>query len=90
MEGMLGAGTESKVFDTQPISVKPHSDNIEFTYCTEFLINTQTPCNIDSLRRYFSEIGDCSAVAEHKEIIKIHVHTIRLTRLLQRGLSLAN
>lgn len=88
MEGMLGAGTESKVFDTQPMSVKPHSDNIEFTYCTEFLINTQNSCNIDSLRRYFSGIGDCSAVAEHKEIIKIHVHTNSPDKALAKGLEL--
>ncbi len=86
MEGMLGAGTESKVFDTQPLSVKPHYDNIEFAYCTEFLINTENPCNIDSLRRYFSEIGDCTAVARHGGIIKIHVHTNSPDKAIAKGL----
>lgn len=89
MEGMLGTGTESKVFDTAKKSeAAPHSDNIEFAYCTEFLINSPTRRDTASLRRYFSEIGDCAAVAEHKDIIKIHVHTNSPDKALAKGLEL--
>lgn len=89
MEGMLGADTESKIFDTAEKSAsKPHSHSIEFAYCTEFLINSPTRRDIASLRRYFAEIGDCAAVAEHKDIIKIHVHTNSPDKALAKGLEL--
>ncbi len=89
MEGMLGAGTESKVFDTaKKAQASPYADNIEFAYCTEFLINSPTRRDTASLRRYFSEIGDCAAVAEHKDIIKIHVHTNSPDKALAKGLEL--
>lgn len=86
MEGMLGTGSKSKVFDTQPTEFKPQHDKIEFTYCTEFLINTESPCNINALRKYFSEIGDCTAVARHGGIIKIHVHTNSPDKAVSKGL----
>ncbi len=89
MEGMLGAGTESKIFDTaKKAEAATYPDNIEFAYCTEFLINSPTWRDTASLRRYFSEIGDCAAVAEHKGIIKIHVHTNSPDKALAKGLEL--
>ncbi len=87
MEGMLG--TESA---TLSLSGKKKSfeanENISFTYCTEFLINDPQNYDIKSLRRYFADIGDCPAVAEHSGVIKVHVHTNKPDKALAKGVEL--
>ncbi len=50
-------------------------EEINFTYCTEFIIqraNTKDPLK---LRAYLETIGDCVVVVDDDEIIKTHVHT---------------
>ena len=58
----------------------------EYIYCTEFLINSPHRANLASIRSVLSGIGDCTAVAEHSGIIKVHVHTNNPDRALSTGL----
>ncbi len=71
-------------------AVAQYDDEINFTYCTEFIIekNDET---VDGakLRAYLETIGDCVVVVEDDEIIKVHVHTdtpgLALTKALEFG-----
>lgn len=51
---------------------------INFTYCTEFIVGKNDNATDDSvaeLRAYLEGIGDCVVVVEDDDIIKTHVHT---------------
>ncbi len=85
MRGMLG--TDNNI-ETHKSKDKPQKteDNPKYIYCTEFLINSVNRNNLISLRKTLSDIGDCTAVAEHSGIIKVHVHTNNPDRALSTGL----
>ena len=86
MEGMLSADTtESETVRSNLSEGKTELSDIQFAYCTEFLINNPKDYDINSLRHFFSDIGDCPAVAEHSGIIKIHVHTNSPDKALAKG-----
>ena len=86
MEGMLSADTtETETVRSNSSEEKTELSDIQFAYCTEFLINNPKDYDIHSLRRFFSDIGDCPAVAEHSGIIKIHVHTNSPDKALAKG-----
>lgn len=86
MEGMLSADTtEQKTVRSNLSEGKTELSDIQFAYCTEFLINNPKDYDINSLRHFFSDIGDCPAVAEHSGIIKIHVHTNSPDKALAKG-----
>ncbi len=87
MEGMLGAVSEP-VYLKEKSRAAEINEDIRFIYCTEFLINNPQNYDIGSLRRYFSDIGDCPAVAEHSGIIKIHVHTNEPDKALAKGVEI--
>ena len=63
---------------------------INFTYCTEFIVQKH-PASPDAskLRAYLETIGDCVVVVDDEEIIKVHVHTdspgMALTKALEFG-----
>lgn len=61
---------------------------INFTYCTEFVIGRDKDITKDplELRLYLETIGDCVLVAGDEEIIKVHVHTEEPGNALQEGL----
>jgi dihydroxyacetone kinase-like predicted kinase len=61
-------------------------NNPKYIYCTEFLINSANKNSVSSLRNTLSDIGDCTAVAEHSGIIKVHVHTNSPDKALSTGL----
>lgn len=51
---------------------------INFTYCTEFIVGKNDNATADSVaefRAYLEGIGDCVVVVEDDDIIKTHVHT---------------
>ncbi len=86
MEGMLSSDTiETESLKSKLSETKSEPSEIQFAYCTEFLINNPKDYDIHSLRRFFSDIGDCPAVAEHSGIIKIHVHTNSPDKALAKG-----
>ena len=71
-------------------AVAQYDEEINFTYCTEFIIEKHNS-KVDGakLRAYLETIGDCVVVVEDDEIIKVHVHTDQpgnaLTKALEFG-----
>ena len=61
--------------------------DIEFTYCTEFLVQKKSDAKDSKLLRAFLEtIGDCVVVVDDDEIIKVHVHTEHPGKALEEGI----
>ncbi len=69
-EGMQNAevkeGADFADFDTEDIT---------FTYCTEFIISRENNKDPEALRAFLSELGDSLVLVDDDEIIKVHVHT---------------
>ena len=69
-EGMAAAETKEAAnfddFDT---------DDITFTYCTEFIIQRENDNDPEKLREFLSSLGDSLVLVDDEEIIKVHVHT---------------
>ena len=66
------AATESAggtVFD------KFETEDIRFTYCTEFIVAKENDKSVDLLRSFLNAIGDSAVVLDDEELIKVHVHS---------------
>lgn len=74
---------KQQVVHREPID----TDNIEFGYCTELMINTKYK-NIDKLRDELSKIGDSLMVVGGEDLIKIHIHTNEPGLVIQKGTEL--
>ena len=69
-EGVAGAEVkESANFDDFD------TDDITFTYCTEFIIQRENDLDPEKLRDFLSSLGDSLVLVDDEEIIKVHVHT---------------
>ena len=68
-EGMVGEVKESANFDDFD------TDDITFTYCTEFIIQRENDNDPEKLRDFLSSLGDSLVLVDDEEIIKVHVHT---------------
>ena len=69
-EGMSAADVkESANFDDF------NTEDITFTYCTEFIIQRENDLDPEKLRAFLSSLGDSLVLVEDEEIIKVHVHT---------------
>ena len=51
------------------------TDDVTFTYCTEFIISRENDKDPEALRAFLSELGDSLVLVDDEEIIKVHVHT---------------
>ena len=51
------------------------TEDITFTYCTEFIISRENNMDPEKLRDFLSSLGDSLVVVDDEEIIKVHVHT---------------
>lgn len=61
----------------EPLRAEPEGishENIEFQYCTEFLI-TSDEAPIDKIRQYLEDFGDSLLVVGTKGLVKVHIHT---------------
>lgn len=65
------------------------TDDIEFGYCTEFMINTQFN-DIEGFREDISNHGDSLLVVGGEGIIKVHVHTNNPGLVLEKALKLGD
>jgi len=66
-----------------------NTDNIEFGYCTEFIVNIEKEYNESierEFREYLESIGDSLVLVSDEGIIKIHVHTNDPGLAFQKGL----
>ena len=69
-EGMANAeAKESANFDDFD------TEDITFTYCTEFIIQRENDLDPEKLRDFLSSLGDSLVLVDDEEIIKVHVHT---------------
>ncbi len=61
--------------------------DIEFPYCTEFIVARDKKVKKDPLRlrAYLESIGDCVVVVDDEDIIKVHVHTKDPGKALSAG-----
>jgi len=61
--------------------------DIEFTYCTEYLVRKKADAiDASALRAYLESIGDSVVVVDDDDIIKVHVHTEHPGKALEEGL----
>ncbi len=68
-EGMAEATESGSVFE------QFDTEDITFTYCTEFIINRENDMDPEKLRDFLSSLGDSLVLVDDEEIIKVHVHT---------------
>jgi len=52
-----------------------NTEDITFTYCTEFIIARENDKDPEQLREFLSSLGDSLVLVDDEEIIKVHVHT---------------
>ena len=88
---------ETEVQQEAPLStqfVDDHEtlDEINFGYCTEFIVSHPKPevkdSDVAKLRRRLERIGDCVLVIGDLEVVKVHVHTNEPGKALQMALEL--
>ena len=51
------------------------TEDITFTYCTEFIISRENDKDPEVLRAFLDSLGDSLVLVDDEEIIKVHVHT---------------
>ena len=61
------------------------TDDITFSYCTEFIIDRENNKDPEQLRAFLSELGDSLVLVDDEEIIKVHVHTNDPGKALSEG-----
>ena len=68
-EGAAGEAKESASFSDFD------TEDITFTYCTEFIISRENKKDPEQLRAFLDSLGDSLVLVDDDEIIKVHVHT---------------
>ena len=68
-EGGIAEARESAAFSDFD------SEDITFTYCTEFIIQRENDKDPETLRAFLDSLGDSLVLVDDEEIIKVHVHT---------------
>ncbi len=63
------------------------NEEINFSYCTEFIVNKENSNPTEPLREYLMSIGDSIVMVDDDEIIKVHVHTNEPGNVLTRALT---
>jgi DAK2 domain fusion protein YloV len=71
-------------------AVAENEEEINFTYCTEFIVNRENDKDPLKLRAYLETIGDCVVVVDDEDIIKTHVHTNDPGLAIQKALTFGN
>jgi len=86
----LVASEKSQVMKTETkVKKREHidTDDIEFGYCTEFMINTNYG-DVDEFREQISANGDSLLVVGGEGLIKVHIHTNNPGDVLEKALKL--
>lgn len=83
-EGGAQGAAEANVQDAE-------GEEITFTYCTEFLIDKNSPeVNAERFKNTISKIGDCVVVIDEYDFVKVHVHTDNPGIVIQNALKLGS
>ncbi len=98
LEGMLSVFKDGVILadavDSDAPAVSQHNaaaefdGEINFTYCTEFIVNRDKDSGLDplNLRAYLETIGDSVVVVNDEQIIKVHLHTEHPGDAIERAL----
>lgn len=73
--------------DSFKSTVAQFDEVINFTYCTEFIVEKENDDDPAKLRAFLETIGDCVVVVDDDEIIKVHVHTNQPGEAITKGLT---
>ena len=94
LDGMLQALRGETIEVTADTTVREKAEfsdfdteDIHFTYCTEFIVERENSKDPDLLRKFLSGIGDSIVVVDDDEIIKTHVHTNEPGNVLTEALT---
>lgn len=82
-------GEEAKDLPSQKAAgrEKISTDDIQFGYCTEFMIQTDSN-DIDGFRNKLKPLGDCLLVVGGEGLIKTHIHTNHPGKALEYAVEL--
>ena len=69
------AAGETQATATEATFSDFNTEDITFTYCTEFIISRENKLDPEKLRDFLSSLGDSLVLVDDEEIIKVHVHT---------------
>ncbi|MDD6394684.1 MAG: DAK2 domain-containing protein [Firmicutes bacterium] len=91
-DGIIAAAESSAAEATQDAdsfksTVAQFDEVINFTYCTEFIVEKENDNDPAKLRAFLETIGDCVVVVDDDEIIKVHVHTNQPGDAISKGLT---
>lgn len=78
-DAMLGIETnyesiKSSVVENAPAQAYMNTEDIEFAYCTEFIIEGDN-MNGNQLKAFVEKMGDSLVFVQDEELIKVHIHT---------------
>ena len=86
-EVLKPAQQSTAVVNAVKTAVGDFDEEINFTYCTEFIVNKSADAKDSLLLRAFLEtIGDCVVVVDDDGIIKVHVHSDHPGKAIEEGL----
>ncbi len=85
VEAESGASAEVSVDNFSNV-ISQFDEEINFTYCTEFIVEKENDKDPLELRAYLETIGDCVVVVDDDEIVKVHVHTEEPGNAITHGL----
>ena len=63
------------------------TEDITFTYCTEFIVSRDNELDPEALREYLNGMGDSLVLVDDDEIIKVHVHTNHPGEVIEKALT---
>lgn len=94
--GIIGKDIDEELYTVEEKTVdhtkqRDHidTDNIEFGYCTEFMIDTDYD-DIEAFRDKLSRLGDSLMVVGGEGIIKVHIHTNNPGVAIEKALELGS
>lgn len=72
----LNAMTGAKAPQPDAAQQSVKTEDIKFTYCTEFIVNKYDPsASAEGLRSSIEGKGDCMLIIDEEDIVKVHIHT---------------
>ncbi len=99
MRGMFAVIEGGAIIQSEEAGEKPpvvvssnaagsYETDIEFTYCTEYIVLKKEGCgDAVKLRAYLESIGDSVVVVDDDNIIKVHVHTEHPGNAIEKGIT---
>ena len=63
------------------------TEDIQFAYCTEFIVSRDSDKDPELLRAFLSDLGDSLVLVDDDEIIKVHVHTNHPGQVIEEALT---